>query len=101
MLGLTQEPMEELEAYQNLGQKIPNFTSLSELQFPIGIENGAMFKAYQLKNNITTYPHCYIVGKDQLLKWHGHPFGSFEVRHRLLTEIGVRFISNPVSVSFG
>ncbi|CAK4076843.1 unnamed protein product [Aphanomyces euteiches] len=77
-IALTQEPKEELEAYEVHGQKASNYKPLREFRFAIGIEGGRLTKEYQLKHNVKTVPHVYLVGRDDTIFWHGHPVGLFE-----------------------
>lgn len=75
---LTQESKEELNSYGVLGKNMSNFMPLKELGFHIAIEDGLMFKKYQLEHGIKTLPHCYVIGKDLMHRWQGHPFGPLE-----------------------
>ncbi|KAG9402852.1 hypothetical protein AC1031_006393 [Aphanomyces cochlioides] len=77
-IALTQEPKEELEAYEVHGQKASNYKPLREFRFAIGIEGGRLTKEYQLTHNVKTVPHVYLVGRDDTIFWHGHPVGLFE-----------------------
>lgn len=76
-IGLTQESSAELLKYEEIGlEKASYFSSLKKSAFQIGIEDGEMFKQYQLRHNITTMPHLYLIGKDLSYIWHGHPLDN-------------------------
>ncbi|RHY59905.1 hypothetical protein DYB34_003131 [Aphanomyces astaci] len=38
-----------------------------------------LITTYQLKHNVNTLPHVYLVGRDDTIFWHGHPLGHFDV----------------------
>ncbi len=52
---------------------------LKELGWNIGIEDGRMYKAFQVENNVEELPHCYIIGKNNCVVWHGHPISFLKV----------------------
>ena len=91
--ALTQESKEELAAYEKVGpEKASHFTSLKGSGWQIGIETGNMFKLYvllhghnriadsfpryQLRHDVTSLPHLYVLSKSGKYIWHGHPLES-------------------------
>ncbi|KAF0722922.1 hypothetical protein AaE_009911 [Aphanomyces astaci] len=78
-IAVTQESREDLDAYEVHGRQASNFKSLNTFGFAIAIEDGTLTKEYQLKHNVNTLPHVYLVGRDDTIFWHGHPLGHFDV----------------------
>lgn len=51
---------------------------LKDIPFEVAIEDGKMFKAYQLAHSNTRLPHCYIIDRIGELVWQGHPLGNVQ-----------------------
>ena len=44
-------------------------------------ESGASTKKYMVEYDVNSIPHCFIVGKDGNMVWHGHPTSLDKILH--------------------
>jgi thiol-disulfide isomerase/thioredoxin len=44
-------------------------------------EDGASTKNYMIEYDVSSIPHCFVVGKDRNMVWHGHPIRLDKILH--------------------